>query len=661
MISRPTLKLFALILSTVWLTVAQRSGAAEIDQQRKLFLDVHDTVELGDWSPVEDLSPQDRALLSQYVLWPDLRAAYFRATMKTADSADVDRFLDKYGMLKPARELRYRYALQLVRNDDLTNYFSIYQQFYQGLGIEKLDCLALQAELEAGRDRRVVNRALELWIIGESQVEECDPVFSYLQSNNFIGPVEYSKRYELAIDAREFGLARWLAKSINAQHVDEAAFWSSAQSNPESFVSSHARRPSNSTSHKQLAYAIERITYADPDLARELWTELTRRYQFSAELQYRTDRHIALWTARDNLPGAYALLVGLPAAAQNAEVLRWRARSSIRSEQWPQLLQDIAAMQASEQNAEEWQYWRAIALGNSGNAAAAAIPLEKLALERSYYGFLAADELGREYVFDHNETAVDEATIAVLTQRSDLIRARELFLVNLESRGRSEWDTVVGHFNPDEKRQAAILADRWGWHSRAISTAASIGEYDDLALRYPLPYQAMFQRFAAAASIPPTWAYGITRSESLFMRDVRSSAGAIGLMQLMPATGKGVAQEIQLPYSGLDTLMTPSSNIQLGTMYLAQMATRFGGNRVLATAAYNAGPHRVDQWLPEQGTVDARTWIETIPFNETRKYVRRVLVAETIFHWRMTGDTRRLSDELKLVQAAQDSQQLARR
>ena len=122
-----------------------------------------------------------------------------------------------------------------------------------------------------------------------------------------------------------------------------------------------------------------------------------------------------------------------------------------------------------------------------------------------------------------------------------------------------------------------------------------------------------------------------------------------------------VPSEIKLSYSGLDTLTNPSSNIQLGTTYLGQMAERFDGNRVLATAAYNAGPHRVDQWLPQTGTLDARIWIENIPFNETRKYVRRVLAAETIFHWRMTGDTRRLSDELKLVQAEPDSPQLARR
>jgi soluble lytic murein transglycosylase len=116
-----------------------------------------------------------------------------------------------------------------------------------------------------------------------------------------------------------------------------------------------------------------------------------------------------------------------------------------------------------------------------------------------------------------------------------------------------------------------------------------------------------------------------------------------------------------LPYAGLTTLVDPQSNIRLGTSYLGQMATRYGGNQVLATAAYNAGPHRVDRWLPENGSLDARIWIENIPFNETRKYVKRVLAAQTIFHWRMTGQIRRLTDELSLVEAAAVSQQIASR
>ena len=325
------------------------------------------------------------------------------------------------------------------------------------------------------------------------------------------------------------------------------------------------------------------------------------------------------------------------------------------------LLNDIATMTAEERGSEQWRYWRAVALARNGNDDAARLVLKPLAAERSYYGFLAADELGIDYAFADDRLRADDAVIETLAQRPDLIRARELFLVGLDSRGRSEWDAVMAGLSDEQKTQAAVLAHRWGWHSRAIATAAAVGHYDDLALRYPLPFRQSFERGASSASIPTTWALGIARSESLFMRDVRSCAGAIGLMQLMPATGRQVAREIKLAYSGLDTLTDPDHNIRLGTSYLGSMAARYDGNHVLATAAYNAGPHRVDRWLPQSAVVDARVWIENIPFNETRKYVRRVMAAETIFHWRMTGEMRRMSDRLPQVQPLPADQQLASR
>ena len=136
------------------------------------------------------------------------------------------------------------------------------------------------------------------------------------------------------------------------------------------------------------------------------------------------------------------------------------------------------------------------------------------------------------------ELPADDVAIAAIESRPEIIRARELFMVGQDSSGRSEWDAAVRGLEAHEKKQAAILADRWGWHSRAISAAASLGEYDDLSLRYPLPHKPLFERSSSAANISPTWAYGIARSESLFMRDVRSRAGAIGLMQLMPATAE---------------------------------------------------------------------------------------------------------------------------
>ena len=656
---RPACARFVGAILAFALLVLPTIAAANIETQRELFKSVYETVERGDWSPVDGLSASERALLERYVLWPDLRATWLRANLKSAPAAEIDAFMQQYGTLRPARELRYKQAMMLARDGDLAGFRKIYEQFYQGQDIARLDCLALQAEIDAGRHARVNQRAIDLWLVGTSQVSECDPVFAYLDRNKLLGPVEYRKRFALAIEAREFRLARWLAKKIDQPHVDEATLWVQAQSDPEGFLRRHNPAVNSPGYRQQLAYAAERLTYRDPEIASRLWGAVEQRYGFSEELTLRTQRHIALWTARDNLPAGYALLEALPPAAQDEEVMRWRARSSLRDTRWQQLLVDIAAMTPAERDTEEWQYWRAVALQRTGQVAAAESAFTALSQERSYYGFLAADEIGGAYALDNSQLAADEAALAAVATRPGIVRARELFLVGLDGRGRSEWDAAVRVLDDAETLQAAILADRWGWHSRAISTAASLGQYDDLAIRYPLPWKQQFQSFASAAKISPTWAYGIARSESLFMRDVRSSAGAVGLMQLMPATGRQVAREIRLPYSGLATLTDPASNIRLGTSYLGQMAARYSGNQVLATAAYNAGPHRVDRWLPQQGSEDARVWIENIPFNETRKYVKRVMSAQAIFQWRMTGKVRRLSDQLPAVKA--QHQQLAAR
>jgi soluble lytic murein transglycosylase len=635
------------------------SAASISDAQRALFKQVYADVERGNWSLVEALSDEDRRSLEDYVLYPDLRAAWFRAKLSNADHVDIESFLDDNGVLKPARDLRYRYALHLARIGHFDDYLTIYEQYYQGLDVAKLDCLALQAELDAGRDARVVHRAIGLWTVGESQVSECDPVFEFLEDGNHLDIVDYMRRFELAVDAREFTIARWLGKSIDQRHIDIASQWLNAQRNPESFARNYQKWVNDEATRAQLIYAIERITYDDPAVALEIWNEISKGKRFAAEQEMRTARHIALWTARDNLPGAYELLVGLPVAAQNDEVLRWRARISLRGNNWPNLLADIEAMPPGEKDIEEWRYWHGIALRHVNRIEEGDAVLADLATERSYYGFLAADELGAPYSLRSDAFAADEARITELAGREELVRARELFLVGLDGRGRSEWDAVVRYFDTSDKMQAAILAHRWGWHSRAIAAAASVGDYDDLSLRYPLPWADTFREHSAIASISPTWAYGVARSESLFMRDVRSSAGAIGLMQLMPATGKMVAREIRLPYAGLATLTDPDKNIRLGTTYLGQMAERYGGNRILATAAYNAGPHRVDRWLPRVGHVDPRIWIENIPFNETRGYVKRVLAAEAIFHWRMTGTVRRLSDDMLVVSALSKAEKVA--
>lgn len=618
-----------------------------IEQQRAAFRAVRAGVERGNWQAV---MPYE-TLLKSYALWPDLRAMDLKARIKSADHGDIDAFLDEYGVLKPARELRYRYALHLAEEGLLHQYLSIYRQFYQGLEIAKLDCLALQAEISAGQPNRVVSRALNLWNVGRSQAEECDLVFDNLLGRNLLTRDQYAKRFALAVEARQFSLARYLARSLDASHKKEAKEWVRAQNKPTALVDEYLDYADTALAKNLFAYAVERIAYSDPMAADRHWRTLRRHFSFSAEQTNKNLRHIALWAARNHRPEAAQMLATLPEPVRDAESGRWLIRNHLLFRRWSYALAAIRMLPEEELNKNEWRYWEAVTLEQVDQQAAAQQKLERLVMERDYYGFLAADLSGAPYSLTDAPMTRDASTLARLASIPGLIRARELYHVGLESKGRSEWDAEMRMLTAAEQVQAALLADDWGWHSRAIATVAKAGEYDDLRVRYPLPWRSDFEQQATTAGISSSWAYGIARSESLFMRDVRSSAGAIGLMQLMPATGRESAREIKLPWSGQATLTDSASNIRLGTHYLGKMFARFNQNRVLATAAYNAGPARVEAWLPSSGGLDARIWIENIPFNETRAYVRRVLTDESIFHWRMTGQLRRISNELPLIAA----------
>ena len=621
------------------------TGDQQLEQMRSAFRAAYPAAELGDWAPADE----NRTLLEDYVLWPDLRAAWLRATIATADHDEIEGFLERYGILKPARELRYRYALHLAGDKHLSDYLSIYQQFYQGLDLAKLDCLALQAELAAGHGERIVGRALALWGVGFSQAEECDPVFANLRQRRLLTEVHYAERFQLAVEARNFTLARYLSRPLAPEFRDEANAWLEARNKPLDFI--NAANPANDSElyRRQLAYATEKLAFVDPLAADGLWQSLQRSFAFTPAQSIELSRHIALWSARLHRPDAVRLLTALPAGASNVESGRWLVRANLLQHRWAEVVRSIDALPAEESGKIEWQYWKAFAHAELGERTIATPIFGKLSRERGYYGFLAADALGNAYAFEPESPGGNLPPGVALTLSADMIRARELFFVGLEGRGRSEWDAAVSVLTADEQLQAALLAHAWGWHSRAIATVASAGRYDDLEIRYPLPWRQDFQRYAKSAGIADSWAYGVARSESLFMRDIRSSAGAIGIMQLMPETGQRTAEEIQLPYAGLATLTDTTSNIRLGTWYLSKMYARFDGNRVLATAAYNAGPLRVDDWLPESGSLDARIWIENIPFNETRSYVRRVLADEAIFYWRLTGNSRRISAEMPAI------------
>ncbi|MFQ5760491.1 MAG: lytic transglycosylase domain-containing protein, partial [Acidiferrobacterales bacterium] len=192
-------------------------------------------------------------------------------------------------------------------------------------------------------------------------------------------------------------------------------------------------------------------------------------------------------------------------------------------------------------------------------------------------------------------------------------------------------------------------ARQWGWHDRVVYTLSKSGHRHDLDLRFPLLYRPMVETNAEANNLDPSWIFGVMRQESAFVPDARSSAGALGLMQLMPRVGRATARKLKLRIRSNDVILKVENNLRLGAAFLKNMLRRYKGHQMLATAAYNAGPTRVRGWLPQSAAIDADAWVETIPFEETRDYVKNVMAYTAVYDHRLGRRPVRLCQRMPSV------------
>ncbi|MDH3560067.1 MAG: lytic transglycosylase domain-containing protein, partial [Gammaproteobacteria bacterium] len=324
----------------------------------------------------------------------------------------------------------------------------------------------------------------------------------------------------------------------------------------------------------------------------------------------------------------------------------WRIRRAIAAQDWDSVLAHIDTLPVDERQTDEWDYWHAYTLEQAGQRLAAMNEYSRLAKERSYYGFLAADYLDWPYKMGDEPLTYDAAAIEQLRQTPGMVRARELYLADLITDARREWAHATREMDNDELKLAALLAREWGWNDRAILTVARTGDYADLKLRFPLDHVEAVHDHARHNRLDPSHVFAVIRQESAFNKDARSPAGALGLMQLMPKTGRVTARKNRIPLSSTRNLLEVEKNIRIGSAYLREVMDRFDDNTVLATAAYNAGPHRVQGWLPETDDESTISWIANIPFSETRKYVQRVLAYAAIYDWRMDRTITRLEQRM---------------
>jgi soluble lytic murein transglycosylase len=298
-----------------------------------------------------------------------------------------------------------------------------------------------------------------------------------------------------------------------------------------------------------------------------------------------------------------------------------------------------------------WQYWAARASEQAGDFAQARAGYAQVMPTDNWYAALAAARLDRKFSPDLQPLRLSEPAIDGLGQGPGFVRARELFYVGMEDEASAEWRAAFDELPAAQQRDAVGLAARWGWHHQAIATAARQKLFNDYELLYPRPYDFDVREASRRTGLSREFIYAIIRQESLYRADAGSSAGALGLMQLLPETARIVARRNGLRVPTRAQLLEPSVNIPLGSAYLATLVERFEGEAALATAAYNAGPNAARRWLPPE-PMDLDVWAENIPYNETRAYVQRVAWHTLVFDWLGERKPRDVSGWLRSVKPA---------
>lgn len=641
---------FALAAGLLLAGLAQ--AAEPTDAQRAAFKQAYAAAQQGGdgWRA----QAQD---LASYPLYPYLEAAALTHDLRQLDRAPVDAYLKRYPELIPASDLRRDYLLELARRKDWATFQSLYQP---GLG-DALACDALQARLaqnapaSATSSTATASARLDfqrdlatLWN-KPNLPTACDPVLVAAREQGLLTAQRLWERIDRAADANQPGTVTALAGWLPGEDAQAAQRIALALRDPGGAAAKAGSWPDTPRNRQAAMLALERLARRQSSAADNSWEQLRGHFKFSQEQQRRILSALALFHATDFNDDALQRLASLPPQAQTDATREWRARVALAQQNWQAALAAIDAMTPEQKQDGEWRWFRARALSALGRDGEARKLLASLSEEPTFFGFLAADKLDVPYSICPLTLPPDRAREQALLANAGLQRAFELYAVGMPRQARREWTQALDGADPATQKLAADLAYRRGWYDRSVfafNKGDALRYYEQ---RFPLASQDGLVPQAAEAGIDPSWAYAILRAESAWMSDARSGANARGLMQLLPDTAALVARRNGLNWGGAESLYDPITNIVLGTRYLAQMAERFNGAPWLASAAYNAGPGRVDQWLAARGTLPPDLFVASMPFKETREYVARVMSFAVIYDWRLNGTATPLATRLTAI------------
>lgn len=625
-------------LNSLAAEIQKAINPGQIDQQRKLYAQASQALNSHQLEKFNNLITE----LDGYPLQAYLRAKYLGDRLNQPDMTALGEFLDQETGTLVGERLRRDLLKQLARKQHWGDFIS----FYRPQDDVGLQCLNLEALMHTDQMPQALDQVSQLWMTKHFLPQSCENIVAAWENDGRRTDELTWQRIELAMAEGTTRLATRLSASLNKQDRAVVDLWVRVHRSPEQIT--RGTLPDHAKSGLVVAHALRRMSLKHVDKAISVWQKLSSQHTFSEADSSLAWKHIGLALARNHHPEAYVWLKRIPLQYADDQVMEWKIRTAIRHGDWYQIVTDIHNLPPKTQSDLRWQFWWAYANEQLGNNIEAEGVYHYLAGRRDFYGFLAADRLNLPYAFEDRPLDIGIDELNAMASHPSAARAREFFNLGKIIDARREWAQLSKSQGEQGKLAASKLAQLWGWHDRAILTIGKTEHRDDIDLRFPLLMQDTVTAWSAKHSVDPAFTYAIIRRESAFVVDARSPVGATGLMQLMPATARSVARQLRVPYKGPQNLLNSDTNINLGTGYLGQMLKHLDDQPALAAAAYNAGPHRVKTWRPDQ-TMEAVRWVETIPFTETREYVSNVLTYTVIYQHKLENSYTRLTDRMPPV------------
>ncbi len=568
--------------------------------------------------------------LEEHLLTPWLE--YWRLKLRLEDigSGEVRAFLAREPGSYLAERLRTEWLKELGKRGD----WQTFELERAPLTVEdaEIRCYGLAARLAKG-DRSALDELGQFWLEPKSLAEGCVTVAEEAVRSGKFTAGDVWQRVRLLLEAGQLDAARGAIGWLPSGEAPDERQLALAATQPQKFLASLPQALDTRPRREMAMFAAARIARDEPRSVAERLEGRLGQLLPAPDLRHVWGR-VAYEAARRLIPEAADWYARAGDAMLNDEQLAWKVRAALRAGVWPPVIQAIDRMSLAAHQDAAWSYWYARALGATGRPDGARAYLLRIAGKPNFYGMLATEELGEEFSVPEpfHQPGADE--VARAHANPGLARALELYRLNLRSDATREWAFTVRNLDDAKLIAAAELARQAGIFDRTINTAIRTVSLHNYRLRYLAPFREVFREYAKVHDLDEAWLLGLTRQESRFIANAKSVAGAQGLMQLMPATARWVAGKAGLVDFRPARVIEPEINIALGSRYLRLVLNDLG-HAVLASAAYNAGPGRARRWRdvkPLEGAIYA----ETIPFNETRDYVKSVM-ANTVYYAALLG------------------------